>query len=359
MAYEILDSDTIYAHTPFNVFVYAPFVFMVDKQFPTWLRVYKIIDNKLVHLFSESIPTLQNVHFDGVYVTLCGGFGLSIYNFSEAGIILIDTQFDENPPGQSIVYNHVIKVNNIWHCTCALGGVQGYELVGATLVRVAARLRDHWGTVSGICFDDGYLYIGNGLVTESVVVYEFTGSGYDYITAWNGVSLGAVNGVKAFKGTILCNGYQGGTSFLRHIKSPHSLELIASRNTGQTNDVHAVDDVCFEAANSGASILDLIGTNINEIDALSGTAALTVGGNNDYFVIGFSNNLSLYNVLTGAELLRNLLVQKRYNQWEFVKMLKALFPRGPAWRFNIYEEKYVQVQSIVSSERWGITTVTN
>lgn len=36
--------------------------------------------------------------------------------------------------------------------------------------------------------------------------------------------------------------------------------------------------------------------------------------------------------------LTSLILQKKYDQWAFVQLLKQLFPRGPLWRFQIIKE---------------------
>jgi hypothetical protein len=54
-----------------------------------------------------------------------------------------------------------------------------------------------------------------------------------------------------------------------------------------------------------------------------------------------------------------LIPQKVFGIWGFVKMLRGLFPKGPLWRFDIFEEQHIITPSgIVSAEACGLPTIT-
>lgn len=360
MALELKFEDTTHVIDPKRIVLYNSYVFVVDNSYPGKLIVFKIVDMSLIHLFTENIMNIVDVYYDGTYLAVCGGFGLSLYHFTESGITLIANAFHENPPGQSTVYTRILKLGNYWHCTCAMSGIQGYELLyGSVLSRVAYRLRDGVGPSSGICSSDGYIYVGNGGPGDQILVLQLNlgTSTYDLLTAYNSIPLGTVDDLTCFKGLLWCSRYTHGMAVIQHLTSPHSLNLIASRDLGQCNDINSSSQYCYQADSTGALLIELSGSNINDLEGVVGLDTLAIRGDDVHLLVGSANSLRLYEILIGISELRRLIPVKTRTQWQFVKMLKRLFPRGPLWRFNIFEEQVITMQSISSSEQWGVPDV--
>ena len=56
--------------------------------------------------------------------------------------------------------------------------------------------------------------------------------------------------------------------------------------------------------------------------------------------------------------LEQLIPVRRYDRFDYLELLKSLFPTGPLWNFLLEKEVLIRAQPIESGEAWGEPTIT-
>lgn len=244
--------DSIYVEYPWVLHSDGNYVFVTDWLYN--LTAYKIVGSTIVHLFTQNIPNLYGVYFDGTYVLCLRGFsGANFYSFSESGLTLINTVLDVITIGINPIYSKCIKADDTWHIECAQGGMQGYQFIGGNLVKVAG-ITGHG--MEGICFGNNFVYricIG----TTNLTAFSFDGSSYTLVDNYPGSSLGIITDL-AISGTeiVACCG-SNGIRRLHHDIGAGTITLVETKDMGYSNHLWGDGTLFYEANDSGLYIWGL------------------------------------------------------------------------------------------------------